>query len=51
MQEIRSTLKIFVGKPEGKGPFGRHVRKRDDKNEDDLKRRVGKCGLDSYGSE
>jgi hypothetical protein len=37
MHEIRNTFKIFVGKSEGKGPLGRHVFGREDKNEEDLK--------------
>jgi hypothetical protein len=37
MHEIRSTFKIFVGKPEGKGQLGRHVHRREDKNEENLK--------------
>jgi hypothetical protein len=30
MREMRSAYKILVRKPEGKRPFGRHKRRKDD---------------------
>jgi hypothetical protein len=49
---MRDANKVFlVGKPEGKRPLTRPRRKWDDNNIMDLNgNRVGRCGLDSFGS-
>jgi hypothetical protein len=48
MGVIRNSYNILIGKQEGKGSFGR-PRRRWEYNERSGKR-VGRCGLDSYGS-
>jgi hypothetical protein len=46
---MRNAYKIVVGKPEGKRPLGRPMRRLDDNIKMDLRNRVGGCRLDSSG--
>jgi hypothetical protein len=52
MGEERKVYKVLVGKPEGKRPFGRPRRRREDGIRMDLREigLGGGCGMDSTGS-
>jgi hypothetical protein len=47
---MRNAYKILVGKPEGKRPLRRTMRRQEDMRKDLRESRVGKCGLDASGS-
>jgi hypothetical protein len=49
--EVRCAYNILVGRPEGRRPLGRPMRRWEDNNRMDLGgNRVWGCGLDSLGS-
>jgi len=43
-----TAYRTLVGKPEGKRPFGRPRRRREDNITISLSSRVGNCGRESY---
>jgi hypothetical protein len=52
MIEMRNAYKVLVGKPEGKRPLGRTVRRWEDNIKMDLMEigGEGRCGLNASGS-
>jgi hypothetical protein len=51
MGKRRNACNISVGKSEGKRPLGRPRFRREDNIKLDLgEKRVGRCGLDAFGS-
>jgi hypothetical protein len=47
---VRGAYNILVGRPDGKRPLGRPRYRWEDNIKMDLREKVWRCGLDSFGS-